>query len=132
MLSCGGTLPLGRAPGARLVPVQALHIHQDPHQFWDGQSRVGVVQLDRHLLSMRQRGRKRLSRDVKSRESMQDAHFVRKRFKSGSDGTSAAKLRGLEPANDVLQRRGHHKVFLLQAQFLPFKELQIKNDHGRV
>ena len=32
-----------------LVPVQLLDVHQDPHQFRDRQSRVGVVQLDRHL-----------------------------------------------------------------------------------
>lgn len=50
-LSCGGGgVPPQAARGSRLVPVQALHIHQDPHQFWDGQSRVGVVQLDRRLL----------------------------------------------------------------------------------
>lgn len=49
-LSCGGKVPLQPARGSRLVPVQTLHIHQDPHQFWDGQSRVGVVQLDRRLL----------------------------------------------------------------------------------
>lgn len=50
VLSCGGKVPLQPAQGSRLVPVQTLHIHQDPHQFWDGQSRVGVVQLDRRLL----------------------------------------------------------------------------------
>lgn len=57
-----------------------------------------------------------------------DPHFVRKRFKRGSDGISAAQLGGLEPANDVLQRCSHHKVFLLQPQLLPLEELQVNKD----
>ena len=31
-------------------PVQLLLVHQDPHKLGDGQGRVGVVQLDCHLL----------------------------------------------------------------------------------
>lgn len=63
---------------------------------------------------------------------LQDPHFVRKCFERGSDGISAAKLGGLEPPSDVLQRRGDHKVLLLQSQLLPFKKLQIKSDQGQI
>lgn len=59
---------------------------------------------------------------------LQDPHFVRKRFKRGSDGISAAELGGLEPANDVLQCCSDHKVFLLQPQLLPLKKLQVNSD----
>ena len=40
---------VGKGLGAgvpRLGPVQLFHIQQQPHQLWDGQCRVGVVQLD--------------------------------------------------------------------------------------
>ncbi len=38
----------GDVPG--LVPVEAFLIHHDTHQFGDGDGRMGVVQLDRHLV----------------------------------------------------------------------------------
>lgn len=122
-----GKWPLEATQGSHLVPGQTLHIHQDPHQFWDGQSRVGVVQLDRHLLATREEepvGRA----ETRWLKVKPDPHFVRKRFKRGSDGISAAQLGGLEPANDVLQRCSHHEVFLLQPQLLPLEELQVNKD----
>ena len=33
----------------RLVPWQLLHVKQESHQLWDGQCRVGVIQLDSAL-----------------------------------------------------------------------------------
>ena len=33
----------------RLVPWQLLHVKQESHQLWDGQCRVGVIQLDSTL-----------------------------------------------------------------------------------
>ena len=32
-----------------LFPGQPLNVHKDAHQLWDGQGRVGVVQLNGHL-----------------------------------------------------------------------------------
>jgi len=39
---------LGDVPG--LVPIQFVLIHQEPHQLGNPDRRVGVIELDRHLL----------------------------------------------------------------------------------
>lgn len=39
----------GEVADTHLVPVQSFQVHQNPHQFRDGQRRVGVVELDGHL-----------------------------------------------------------------------------------
>lgn len=43
-------------------------------------------------------------------------------------GVEAAKLGGLEAADDVLERGSHYEVLLLQPQFLPLKELGTVRD----
>ena len=39
----------GEVPG--LFPAQPFHVHQKPHQFRDGNGRMGVVELDRDLVA---------------------------------------------------------------------------------
>jgi len=53
-------------------------------------------------------------------------YLIRESIKVCAHRITAAKLGGLETANDVLEGGGHHKVLLLQPQFLPFKELRCK------
>ena len=50
------------------------------------------------------------------------AYFVREALEGRAGG--AALLGGLEAADDVLERRRHDEVLLLQAELLPLKELQ--------
>ena len=39
----------GEVADTHLVPVQSFQVHQNPHQLWDGQRGVGVIELDGHL-----------------------------------------------------------------------------------
>lgn len=55
--------------------------------------------------------------------------FLGEGVEGGPDGVSAAKLGGLEAADDVLECGGHHKVLLLEPQLLSFKELNT-DTHG--
>lgn len=50
-------------------------------------------------------------------------YLVREGIKASAHGVTAAKLGGLEAADDVLERSSHYKVLLLQPQLLPLKEL---------
>ena len=36
-------------PGS--IPVQLLYINEDPHQFRNGNGRVGIIQLNRHEIA---------------------------------------------------------------------------------
>lgn len=38
----------GKVPG--LVPAESLHVHQNPHKLSHGQGRMGVIELDSHLI----------------------------------------------------------------------------------
>ena len=47
-----GEGPLGDVPG--LVEVDAVDVHQEPHQLGDGDRRMRVVQMDRRLVGQRE------------------------------------------------------------------------------
>lgn len=53
-------------------------------------------------------------------------HLFRQLVEVCANNLPGAKLRDLETADDVLQGGRHHKVFLLQTELFPFKELKIK------
>ena len=47
-----GECPLGGVPG--LVEVDAMDVHEEPHQFGDSDRRMRVVEMDRRLVRQRQ------------------------------------------------------------------------------
>lgn len=53
-------------------------------------------------------------------------HLVRQFAEVCASDLPGAKLRDLETTDDVLQGGRYHKVFLLQTELLPFKELRMK------
>lgn len=57
-------------------------------------------------------------------------YLIRESIEAGAHGVTAAELGGLEAADDVLERRSHYKVLLLQPQLLPLKELGTVEGRG--
>lgn len=51
-------------------------------------------------------------------------YLIRKSSEVGAHNLSGAEFGGLKAADDVLEGGSHYKVFLLQTQLLPLKELQ--------
>ena len=86
-----------------LIIRNSLLINENPHELWDGQGRVGVVQLDGHLL--------------RHLAEVSPSHL------------SAAELRVLEAPDHILQGGRAQEILLLQAELLAAKEVVVGVEH---
>lgn len=125
---------------ACLLPGDALDVDQNAEQLGDGERRMSVVQLDGHLWSRDAREEKSKVQSIRGKLEQlhkyekwqrrrqwqeQKRHLVGERVERGAHEVARAEFGRLEAPDDVLQRRRHQEVLLLQTQLLALKELRI-------